>query len=291
MKIAIAAIYAHGHILSPPDFYDWVSPHYYGKMADYGPYYRFIREHPELVDEFETLNQIGVLYNSDPLVSGNANHDTTFNGDKTFVTDFNQIATLLYNNKFPAGVALVGDGTFVTTEFTEAELRSRFEILVEPRNLNLVGTQAAIVEKLRSENKVFAWTGGNHADVNSLKKIAQPWLNVTGGNTAYIWVMPRTRNPRDWKNDPDLMIHMVNGRHNSNSDEVTPGVNVPLEIRDELLAGRTIKRVACYRVPDAAARELEYVDVANGVRIQVPELDVWNVIQVVFEKKKHVEEQ
>jgi hypothetical protein len=76
---------------------------------------------------------------------------------------------------------------------------------------------------------------------------------------------------------------MVNGRHNSNSDEVVPGANVPLEIRNELLAGRTVKRVACYHVPDETARELDYADSASGVRIQVPELDVWNVIQVVFE--------
>jgi hypothetical protein len=61
-----------------------------------------------------------------------------------------------------------------------------------------------------------------------------------------------------------------------------PGANLPLEIRNELLAGRTIKRVVCYRVPDEMAQELDYEESASGVRIQVPELDVWNVIQVVF---------
>jgi hypothetical protein len=235
-----------------------------------------------LFDGYQTLSQIGVLYNCDPLVSSNANHDTAFAGDKTFISDFNEIATRLYNNYFPVGVVCAGDGTFVTREFTEEEITGGFEYFVDPRNTELTGSQASIVEKLRSQGKVYSWTGEGQTDVNNLKSRIVPWIKCSGQQVNYIWTMPRTRNPLAREADPDLILHLVNGKHSTNTDVVTPNTDFSLEIRKELLAGRTPQRILCYEVPDPEPRALTYTETTTGIKISVPELHIWNILNFEF---------
>ena len=260
-KPVIATHYASGHQLAVPDRYSWIEPDFYGSIPDFAPFYRFVRDNPALFDDYEAVEQVGVIL--DNSVYGR------YTGDPTFRGDYERIGRDLIDHCIPYGVAVGADGFFCKREFTKQQLTERFQQIVLPRNTKLTGAQVAAIEDLEASGKVHLWDEGGIA---SLLPEIQPWVSC---DQKKVWVLPRKKSSN--AADP-IVVHVLNRDHTASGDFVTPKANVKVSIGNAIL-GERASGVECY-TPDGKVATVAFAQTADGIEITMPNLKYWNVLKV-----------
>ncbi len=263
VKPIIAGHYASGHQLAVPDYYRWIEPDWYGSMPDYAPFYRFVRENAFLFDDYETVEQVGVIM--DNSVNGK------YTGDPVFRNDFETIGRELFDQNIPFGVATGADGLFYTKEFTEAELTERFQQIILPRNTALEGSQLEAVNNLSSAGKIYNWDGS----MDSFLPKIESWVSC---DQDEVWVLPRTQ-PAD-TNAP-VIVHMLNRDISLYQDMVYSKNDINIHISDAIVK-RPVFTVKSHS-PGETSTTLSFTRDADGIAIAVPELEYWNVIEIIYQ--------
>lgn len=273
-KAVLAGMYASGHQLVVPMLYRWIEPQYCGSMPDFAPYYRFVRQNAQLFDDYQPVEQVGLIL--DNSVYG------LHTGDSVFKADFEAICQALLDNRIPYGVAVGADGLFHRREFTRQELTDRFRYLVEPRNTALSGAQFTAVAGLKAEGKVHVWDAGG---MSSLLPKIQSWVSC---DKARVWALPRRH-----ATDPGapVIVHLLNRNivqaawPVGSTDVITPQAQVTIGL-DKALWGaqQRVSRVTAFEGREGGSvEELAVGTTGDGISVIVPQLAIWTILRVELE--------
>jgi hypothetical protein len=258
-KVVIPAVYASGHHLAVPDLYRWTEPNFVGSIPDLAPFYRFVRQNAELFDDYAPVTQVGVVMDN---TAANA-----YTGDATFRADYERIGQDLVENGILFGIAMGADGLHYRREFNRRELEARFQMVVLPRNTRLQGVQAEAIAQLKAAGRVHEWDAGGMAAL--LPKV-NSWVRC---DKPKVLVLPR-RNPA--LVGAPVVVHLVNLDYVP--DTVKTKENVAVMIGREIVPHPV--RTIVVRTPFGVATPLPFVQDEIGLRVVIPELNYWSVLQL-----------
>lgn len=258
-KPVIAAFYASGHHFAVPDYYRWTDPNYYGPIPEFAPFYRFIRQHADLFDGYETITQVGVI------MDNSAMHEYT--GDPAFVREYEHIGQALVSRSIPFGVTIAADGFHYRKEMTRRDLEERFQIVVIPRHTRFQGSQARVIEELTQGGRVHTW---DDRGIGPVQNRLQPWVR---SNREKAFVAPRRRAAGD-----PLVVHVVNLDYTP--DKVAEQRGVVIDLHREMLGG-AVAAIEGFSPDDpSGALPVSFTQKAEGVTIDLPQLRHWTVLKV-----------
>ena len=259
----IAFSYANGGPLRYPRkgwCFGNTSRWYYPPKAEFEPIYDFVRKHRELLDDYEAVAQVGVLYTQ--------NHRRS---NDPYYGPLKYVCAELVNRNIPFGVAVAGD------DWLKNRLRgdeaARFELMLVPEPLKLVDGQQEIVDRWKREKRAVEVRVDDDI-VRRLGDRIDPLVAVEGD--ARVWLFPR-RIP----NQPGAAVvcHVVNRRYEAEDNRLIPQENVPIRLREALWGGKPVRKVTYYTIA-AEPRELRFDAIDGGIRVSVPKLVLWGILRI-----------
>ncbi len=256
----IALSYALGHQYLVP-YGQWVispdgvqsSEPYTGPTEIFAPLYQFVRRHADLLDDYEPVEQIALLYSSMAVRRG---HRQT-----------HEACLELLNHNIPFGVLLAGDD-WLHQRLTRRDLE-RHSLLVVAGPPELYEEQATLVEEALASGRAVNWT-----DAPSLRKKVPPlcWLE----EEKPVWILPRIHRENP---DAPLVVHLFNWSYDPKTDAPTEQTNVVVGLATDL-GGVTGAVQATLHLPEGDPVDLPIERREDAFVITVPRLSLWGVLEV-----------
>jgi len=250
----IAQAYAFGVNFMVPDRMwcygdqrEGVGTHWYeSKPGDYDFLYRFVRQHADLLDGYDALAHVGLVYSNRAV---NEVRDTC-------------ISLALDNVPFQLVVA--GDG-WLPNRLEYEDLRG-FKAIVVPVDLVLDANQQTMLNMVRHRTVVGL-------DRKRLFELVP--RQVTVESASGITVVPRAN-----KSDAHapFVCHLVNRNYVPSTDSMRVQKDFTITVADSLF-GVGIERATLY-APGREPVECEVRRLASGTRIAIPELDIWAILKL-----------
>lgn len=257
-RMGVAAGYALGQfILVPWDMYmgsdaTGIRPRYYGTVEQYGGLFHFVRDHERLFNGYETAAAVGLVVDLDHY-------------DRARVASACQ---RLLDAQAPFAILPVGH-EFYDSGLDAQRLRG-FKMLLTTCPLDaLAATDRAAITSAAADVPVMLDMEAADGDLAA----ASPF-HVYGPRGVYI--MPRAKRDPD---DRTLVCHVLN-RVDMRGRDVLKWVSF-LVRRDALPSGKLA--AVRWHVPGRDAAELEWEELADGVRVIIPELPIWGIAELRFE--------
>jgi hypothetical protein len=235
---------------------------FYPKKEDYEPLYAFIRNNPGLFDDYEAVEQVGVLY---------AHHGEAIGGNS--FRPLRYVCGSLVENNIPFGAAVAGDAWLSNRLHKDAI--DRFELMLIPEPLKIDTQQKSIVEEWEQTQKGKILHVREPDDVGKMLKGRITPL-VALGSKSTIWLFPRKI-----KNTPDapVVCHVYNYQYDDKTNRMTPQRNVQIAMSTQLFNGKTAKRVMYYSF-EGAPVELPFKTDGNGISLTIPAVELWGILKV-----------
>ncbi|MBI4910658.1 MAG: hypothetical protein HY820_44000 [Acidobacteria bacterium] len=233
---------------------------YYPPKDEFEPLYDFVRKNRVLLDDYRAVEQVGVLFTQ-----------SRGGGGDRYYRPLKHVAASLVNLNIPFGMAVAGDD----------QLRNRlkgneadsFELMLVPEPARLVDGQQDIVKGWLDRKRAIAVKASDDvaAVVNGRIK---PWASLDSGSG--LWLFPR-RIPG--RKDASVVCHLVNSNYDSRLNRIVPQRAVTVSLRNALWNGAAARKVTYYTI-GAAPVDLPFEKSADGVRVSIPEVDLWGILQV-----------
>ncbi len=239
---------------------------YPAKVELIGPLYEFVRKYPELFDDYEAVNQVGLLYDYRATRSPGSGHVMP-QVPTLKPVPLHQVCLELANAQIQFGMAVAGSEPF-DHELTLKELE-RYPQLIVNEPLRTEGRQRALLEEWERKGKLIRWSGID----NTLARI-KPLIS-TGAAGGRVWVFPRAL-ANDAK--AGLICHVLNRDFDPVAEKMAVKKDVTIRLDAKLCAGRKQAKCRMY-IPGMAPREIPVSRNAGGVEVVVPELELWAVLR------------
>ncbi len=287
----VALSYAFGHNFMAPHR-QWCytrqkGTHWYtGPTEAYAPLYRFVRRTARLLDGYEAVAPVAVVYSNAARWKGKGNVEP--------------ICVELARRNVPFTVLIAGDDLLPYR--LRLETLSRFRAVVVPKDVQLDAAQQKALDAVRSAGRLVVWP-----DVGRLEQlVGQPvrvespepvwavvrtWVGGADGEGAkpassHVAVNQSTGRliPTAWTAGPPnqprpLVVHLLNRAYDAKLDRVTPQRNVKVHLSRSLLAGRRVRAARLHQFD--AEPETVWVSQDNaGVTLTVPRLGLWGVLEL-----------
>jgi hypothetical protein len=256
----VAFAYANGHLFIVPNNV-WCYSEENGEHAYQGPdevflpLYRFIRRNERLLDGYDPVEQIGVIYRSGSTSSG---------PKRKWVDPFSDTCGDLVEAHFPFGVAFPG-GLGRNRGLSAHDLKG-FERVVIPEGVAFKGEEEAIMETWKRQGRAVPW-----ADPEGSLRGIEPLIRVADGSR--IWVFPR-------KNSKDpaapTVCHLFNPCYDAEYDQMIGQTNIVLNIRTDLMS-HPLRKPVLY-TPYEEPQELPARSVGGRIEVKVPKLTLWGIL-------------
>jgi hypothetical protein len=256
----IATAYSFGH-------YFMYSPNQWGfseetgtiwykvPVSIYEPFCQFITENAELFDGYESVVQVGILYDNAACRDGD-----------WWVREISR--QLLYEN-IPIGLAIAGDKHLRFS--TDPEQLERFDLLLVPGNHVLEKEEEDLVKAAMEQGKLMEWTGNE-----ALLSTIEPMVSLNNGEK--VWSLPRQKKTR---NGRELVIHLLNQDYDQGNDRMNMKYDVEVFVSQHLTGNRPAEKAWIY-APGAEPEELEIMQAEGGIRLGIPLIDLWAIIAFDF---------
>ncbi len=274
IRLWIAQAYAFGHVFMAPvkmwtlRFEGQPDRWYYSKRGDYEPLYHFVRDYPELFDEYESAASVALIFSNQTVrrylgdqLSGGHLGGQNRTAPKT---DLVKASIALAKASLPYRLIIAGD-EWVQDDLLEADL-SAYRAVVRFEPSYLTAEQEA---KLRAcGQRLVTWT--NVDDL--LDKIGAD-IQVHGAEEV-------TALPRRKPNIPDspLICHLLNSNYNPETDRYAALNSVTVTIAKGML-GRTFSSATLYS-PDHEPIALDCRVAEAGTAAVIAELGMWAVLKL-----------
>jgi hypothetical protein len=239
---------------------------YPAKPEIIGPLYRFVRENPELFDDYEAYAQVGLLYDykANRVRGGAAQMPQT---PEKQAPAIHEICLHLANTNIPFGMVVAGSEPF-DHEITRRDLE-RYELLVVNDPLMVEGKQRALLDDWSALGKVVKWSG-----IASVQDRIENLVTSEPG-AGRIWVLPRIV---PGNAGAPLVCHVLNRVFDAKAEKITPQQQVKVSLHKTVFGDR--KREKCTLLMERqAARELAVSTRSNMVEVTIPDLELWGVLR------------
>jgi len=252
----IALSYAFGHNFMGPHrqwcYTKQKGTHWYsGPTASYAPLYRFVRKHAELLDGYEAVAPVAVVYDNAARRRGRANIEP--------------ICVELARRSVPFTIAVAGDD-WLNYRLDPQRVR-RFKAVIVPEQLGMDKAQRAAIGQVRAAGRLVVWP--NWQKLNELVP-APIQLSAAGP----VWAVPRAK-PNDLA--APAVLHLLNRSYDAKADAVKPIKNVTVRIRRDLFGGRSFA-LATVHAPGRPEVTLNVSSGGQHFSFTVPELGLWCIV-------------
>ena len=274
IRLWIAQAYAYGHVFMVPDkmwtlrFRGEPDRWYHSKPGDYEALYHFVRDYPELFDDYESVatvafvfsNQAVRQYLADQLSSGHLGGQNR----TAPKTDLVKACIGLSQANLPYRIIVAGD-EWIADDLLEADLSSyRAVVRFEPSYL----TTEQEAKLQNAGDRLVTWSGVS----DFLDRVGQD-IVISGAEN--ITVLPRHQPSAQ---DSPLIVHLLNSNYDPESDRYQTVSDLRLTIAGSML-GRTFSTAVLY----APSRKPVVVDCQgtdDETSIVVPELGMWGILKL-----------
>ncbi len=254
-----ALSYAHGHMLMAPHR-QWCYTEEKGThWANFPPeelawVYRFVREHAHLLDRYEAVAPIGLVYDA-------AAHRHDDAGVRS-------IGTALAERNVPFTIVVAGDDWLPDYRLT-AEKLAGFLAVVVPKDLAMDLQQKALIDAVDAEGRLVSWP-----DDAKLQTLAPVPVAVEGAE--HVAVVPRAI-----PGDPasPVAIHLLNRRYDGQTDSMVPQQHFTVRLRADLFPGRKFSH-ATLHAPREESEPCALRVEGESIELTVPRLDLWAIVEL-----------
>lgn len=265
LNLWIAFNYANGANFRYPRkgwCYGNTSRWYYPEKKEIEPVYSFIRDNRELFDNYEAVEQIGVLYTH--IGKGNL-----LSGE--YYKPLRYVCGQLVNSNIPFGTPVAGDNWLVN-RIVEEDI-DRFEVMLIPEPYKISKEQQQVIDTWKIKKPVIHVKEGDDPEP-LLKGKIKPLLSLDSKNK--VWLFPR-HNILDEK--APLICHVLNHDFNAAINKNNLQKNICISLSQRLMGESEIKSVYYYTIGSEPIK-MNYKIEADNIYIEIPELELWGVIKV-----------
>ncbi len=250
----IAQAYAAGQYLMAPHHQWCYTPqkgtHWYeGPQESYAPLYRFVRDHADLFDGYQTLAEVGLVY--------------SFGGVRRDRTPLMKAVDLLVAANVSFRMVVAGDD-LLDHPLPPDELALPALIAVEP--LSLTPEDQALLDSEAAKGRVYSTVDAALADIKSAASV-QDAAGIALSDRVHVF--PRL------KPGAPAVVHLINWDYDRQADDVRPARDLRLVVRPEALRLKSVSEATLF-APGADPQRLQ----VQGNTITVPNLGLWGVLRL-----------
>jgi len=254
----VALSYAYGHNLMAPHrqwcYTQEKGTHWYtGPTEEYAWLYRFVRQNARLLDRYEAVAPVAVVYDNAARRRGRGNIEP--------------ICTALAEQNVPFTVVVAGDEWLDYR--LEGDRLARFKAVVVPAELDMDQPQRELLEQVKRDGRLIVWP-----DPAGLARLVPPPVVVEGSGD--VMVVPRAI-PGD--EQAPAVVHLLNRRYDGEKDAMVPQKEIKVRLRRDLFAGREFTK-ATLHAPRAEPVVLEVTSDGDYTTVKVPELGLWGIVEL-----------
>lgn len=255
----IAANYANGGLMRYPRkgwcFGD-VGRWYYPSKEEFEPIYDFVRTHRRLFDDYQAVEQVGLVFTQPSANPTSALKHATES---------------LVNLNVPFGLLVAGN-EWVPNRLLPADA-DRYEVLLLAAPVVLDAAQQRAVDEWKKRRPVL--TVAPTDDVSRLLAgRIDPLVAVDGTSPVRLFPRAIPGNPA-----APVVCHLVNWGYDAATNLTPPQQNVRLRLRTALAGGVRVTRVT-YHTIGKPAQTLEYAVRGDVLHVTVPEVALWGVLEL-----------
>ncbi|MEW6356411.1 MAG: LamG-like jellyroll fold domain-containing protein [Planctomycetota bacterium] len=263
---ALATSYALGQwFLVPWDLYmdndaaGQPAPRYFGTVAEWGAYYDFIRDNPYLSNDYQTAATVGVLFNADAL-------------------PYAPVAEMCKRlTEIQAQFCLIPAASKFTRIPVDGEMLKRFSCII---NVSPMESYNEEDRKTLDAVRASFTTRFLSPDADIEKVLTDNGLlpiRVEGPRNIYAFLRVK----------PDAaVIHVVNWNALPDGSAADPFAHITLSLSDPARWGRALQ-VKYYQPGQKGAIDLQPEMHHDFVRITLPRLETWGVVEVKPQEADH----
>ena len=255
----IALSYALGHNFMAPHR-QWCytkdkGTHWYdGPTEEYAWVYRFVRSQARLLDGYEAVAPVAVVYSNAANRKGRGRIEA-------LCADLAQV-------NVPFRVLIAGDDWLADYRLKAADLAKAAAVVV-PKQLDLDAAQRKLLDRPAVAAKLVVWP-----DRDKLARLVPPPVTIEGA--ARVWAVPRAVPNSRTK---PVVVHLLNRNYDAKADAIVTQENVTLRLRRDLFPGRKFTKAIAH-APRTKPVELKVVSNAEVTTITVPRLDLWTIVEL-----------
>lgn len=257
----VALSYAFGHHFMAPHrqwcYTQEKGTHWYdGPTEAYAPLYQFVRRNARLLDDYQAVAPVAVIYDNAARRKGMGNIEP--------------ISAALAERNIPFTVAVAGDDWLDYR--LEADRLSQFQAVVVAADFAkspIDNAQKRLLDQVRAAGRLVVWP-----DDKSLSRLVPPPIVVEGTNE--IMAVPRAHG-----NDrrAPAVIHLLNRRYDGAKDAAVATDSLVLRLHSGLFDGRKFKQ-AVIHAPASDPLRLKVAAEKEGLVVRVPRLDLWAIVEL-----------
>lgn len=263
VRLWIALSYAHGHNFMAPHR-QWCyttekGTHWYsGRTDEYAWLYQFIRGQSRLLDGYEAVAPVAVVYDNAARRRGRG--------------DIEPICTTLAQRNIPFTVVVAGDN-WLDYRLDGGQLGG-FKAVVVTKDLAMDARQQKLIDKAGAEGRVVVWP-----DDAALEKLLPKPVQVEGTDQVTVVVRAIPGNAH-----APVVIHLLNRGYDKEKDAMLPLSAFSLRLRQDLLGGRKFTS-ALLHTPRKEPLRVQVRDENDSTVIKVPGLDLWSIVELSDEAR------
>ncbi len=254
-----ALSYAFGQTLMAPHR-QWCytkekGTHWYtGPSDQYAYVYRFVRKNSRLLDGFEAVAPVAVVYDNAARRHGRGNIEP--------------ICIALAQRNVPFTVVVAGDDWLDYR--LDAQRLAPFKAVVLACPFEGGDAQKTLVEEVKNQDRLVVWPD----DEKLRSRVPSP---VVIEGSSHVMAVPRAV-PGDAK--APAVVHLLNRRYDGQQDAMIVQRDVVLRLNSDLFAGREFAK-ATLHAPRKEPQSLALRTDGEYTRIEVPELELWGIVELV----------
>ncbi len=254
-----ALSYAHGHMLMAPHrqwcYTQEKGTHWANFPAEELAWvYRFVRQSERLLDRYEAVAPVGVVYD---MAAQRRGRD-----------DIRAVAVALAERNIPFGIVMAGDDWLPDYRLT-AEKLARFRAVVVPKDLAMDDGQKALLDEAAAGGRLVTWP-----DDAKLEALLPSPVIVVG--SEHVAVVPRSV-PDDAA--APVIVHLVNRQYDGEKDAMVVQRDFSLRLRTDLFPGRTFARATMHAPREEPKPSLLRIE-GDYLELDVPQLDLWAIVEL-----------
>ncbi|MHB8952250.1 MAG: hypothetical protein ACYC4U_04670 [Pirellulaceae bacterium] len=255
----IALSYALGNNLMAPHrqwcYTEEKGTHWYsGPVDQYAFMYQFVREQAPLLDNYETLAPVAVVYD-------NA-------ANRRYRGRVDSICVELARRNIPYRIVVAGD-TWLDHPLTAEQLADYRAVITTQDQQWLDASQRALLEEVKSSGRLITWP-----DDEALARLVPSPVTLLGSDNVLVF-------PRTTPADPTapLVLHLLNQDYDGQNDVMRPQSKFTVRMRRDLLPERSFT-TATLHAPQQESVPLIVRTDSTQIEIELPGLTLWGIVKL-----------